>query len=508
MILRLFGTRPVLGDVNAREASELEAWFQPFRNNIIGNDQSFVSPYGVQKVLYADWIASGRMYRPIEERIINKFGPFCANTHTEASMTGTLMTQAYHEAQKIIKRHVNASSEDAIVCAGSGMTTVINKLQRILGLKVPEQIRRGLEIPENKRPVVFLTHMEHHSNQTSWLETLAEVVVLDPGEGGLVDPRSLEAILPRYEDRPLKIGAFTAASNVTGIQVPVHDLARVMHAHGGYCFVDYACSAPYVPIDMHPGGEGEDLDAIFFSPHKFVGGPGTPGVLVFHEKLYPGGPPDNPGGGTVDWTNPWGGHKYLDSIELREDGGTPGFLQTIKAAHCTLLKDKMDPAKILAREEELLHRCFAGLRRIPRLHVLAGDVTDRLGVISFYIEDIHYNLIVRLLSDRFGIQMRGGCSCAGTYGHYLLNVDPNYSKTITDLIDIGDNSTKPGWVRFSLHPTLLDSELDRILEAIALVEANIESWQRDYDYDSKTNNFVHRHYPDLTSAIIEEWFED
>ncbi len=300
----------------------------------------------------------------------------------------------------------------------------------------------------------------------------------------------LKEKLKKYKNRKLKIGSFTACSNVTGIEVPVHELAKIMHENGGFCFVDYACSAPYVKIDMHPDNPLEKLDAIFFSPHKFLGGPGTPGVTVFDSKLYHNKVPDNPGGGTVDWTNPWGQHKFVSNIELREDGGTPAFLQTIKAALCIEIKEKMGAEKMRLREEELVNIAFHELSSVPHLHLLAENIKERLGVISFYVDNIHYNLIVKLLNDRYGIQIRGGCSCAGTYGHYLLHVTPDASKHITEQIDKGDFSEKPGWVRLSLHPTMTNDELFFIINAIKEIVENIETWNKDYKYVPTKNEFV------------------
>ncbi len=302
------------------------------------------------------------------------------------------MTTAYHKAQKIIKNHVNASPNDIIISAGFGMTAVVNKLQRILGLKIPEKFRDCIKIHEDERPVVFITHMEHHSNQTSWLETIAEVIIIEPDEKGLVDFENLKNYLEKYKNRKLKIGSFTAASNVTGIRTDYHKMAKLMHEYNGLCFIDFAASAPYVDINMHPEDPLEKLDAIYFSPHKFLGGPGTSGVLIMDKDLDTCTVPDHPGGGTVDWTNPWGEHKYVNDIEAREDGGTPGFLQTIRTALCIKLKDKMSVENILAREEELVKIAFEEFNKIPELHILANEIDDRLGVISFYIEDIHYNL--------------------------------------------------------------------------------------------------------------------
>lgn len=486
--------------------SELEKYFSKFRKNIVGIDTEFETPFGTKKIIYADWIASGRLYKPIEEKLCETFGPLVGNTHSESSITGTTMTLAYHEAHKIIKDHVNASKDDVIITAGSGMTTVICKFQRLLGLKIPEQLSDYINLSEELKPVVFTTHMEHHSNQTTWIETIADVVVIKPNDDGLVDYNDFKVKLEKYKNRKLIIGAFTAASNVTGIETDYYQLAKIIHQAGGYCFVDFACAAPYTKIDMHPSDQEAKLDAIFFSPHKFLGGPGTPGVLIFDSKLYHNKVPDLPGGGTVDWTNPWGQHKFVANIEAREDGGTPAFLQTIKAALCIKLKEEMTVEKIRSREEELVKIALDGLKKIPTLHILAGNIEHRLGAISFYVEDIHYNLIVKLVNDRYGVQVRGGCSCAGTYGHYLLHVDPNRSKQITDKIDQGDLSEKPGWVRMSIHPTMTDEELSIIINGISEIVKNINEWSKDYFYDKTKNEYFHLSSNGSEINKIKSWF--
>jgi selenocysteine lyase/cysteine desulfurase len=487
--------------------ANLQDYFERFRRNIVGIDQKFQSPYGEQRIVYADWTASGRLYAPIEERIASGLGPFVGNTHTETIVTGTRMTRAYRRAHEIIKRHVNAGPDDVVLTPGFGMTSAINKFQRILGLKIPEQLAPFVKLPEKYRPAVFVTHMEHHSNHTSWLETIADVVCVEPDELGLVDLDSLRALLDEYSDRELKIGAFTACSNVSGVRPPIHALARAMHESGGLCFVDYAASAPYVDIDMHPADPLEKLDAIFFSPHKFLGGPGASGVLIFDANLYRSRVPDQPGGGTVDWTNPWGGRKYVSAIEEREDGGTPGFLQAIKAALCIQLKEEMGVEKMAAREEELTRNAFAGLRLIPGMRILADHLEDRQGILSFYVERIHYNLIVKLLNDRFGVQTRGGCVCAGTYGHYLLHVDPVQSKRITDKIDDGDLSEKPGWVRMSVHPTTADDELEYMIDAIARIVRNHGEWGGDYTYSNLKNEFEPASGEPWGEEDLDAWFE-
>ncbi|MFY7997557.1 MAG: aminotransferase class V-fold PLP-dependent enzyme [Candidatus Kapaibacteriota bacterium] len=479
--------------------------FDEVRANIIGYDDLIDTPFGAKRIVYADWIASGRLYAPIERILIEKFGPLVANTHTETTATGTAMTLAYHEAQQIIKNHVGASPDDALLMVGSGMTSALAKLQRILGLKVPEQLQAYCTIPDSARPVVFLTHMEHHSNQTSWLETICTVEIIRPNAQGLVDMSHLDELLVKYADRSMKIASITSCSNVTGIFTPYHAIAKRMHEVGGWCFVDFACSAPYVPINMHPSDSLERLDAIFFSPHKFLGGPGTPGVLIFNKLLYSLRVPDQPGGGTVKWTNPWGEHRYIEDIEAREDGGTPAFLQTIKSALAIRLKDSIGVEAIREREEVLVERIFAALQDVPKLHVLAKDNRERIGIFSFFIEGMHYNLGVKLLNDRFGIQTRGGCSCAGTYGHFLLNVSYNYSHAVTCKIDDGDSSEKPGWIRFSAHPSATDAEVEFILDAIRELAANHEEWGREYVYDAVSNEFHHVHWKSPAHGMVREW---
>ena len=484
----------------------LQQYFEPFRKQIVGNRKKFQTPCGEKEIIYTDWAASGRLYAPIEKMISEQVGPFVGNTHTETTVTGTTMTKAYHKAHAIIKQHVNASGDDVIITTDSGMTGVVNKFQRILGLKLPEKLYSQIDITESKRPVVFVTHMEHHSNHTSWLETIADVECIMPSEKGLIDLENLSELLEKYKGREVKIASVTACSNVTGIHTDYHEIARIMHEHGGLCFVDFACSAPYEHIDMHPANPVEKLDAIYFSPHKFLGGPGSTGVLIFDSDLYKNQVPDQVGGGTVAWTNPWGEYKFFDNIEIREDGGTPAFLQTIKAALSIRLKEKMGVENILEREHEIVKRVFNGLSNVDKLHILAGEHRDRLAVFSFYIDDLHYNLAVKLLNDRFGIQTRGGCSCAGTYGHYLLHISQEVSHSITDRIDKGHLEDKPGWIRMSLHPTMTNEEINFIIDAIKSLIQNHEKWGKDYYYNSSVNEFYHNTMNGTEDRKVSEWF--
>jgi selenocysteine lyase/cysteine desulfurase len=484
---------------------DLENYFSQYRDNIIGINQDFISPFGEKRMVYTDWTASGRLYRPIEEKLMNEFGPFVANTHTETTVSGTAMTMAYHHARNIIKKHINANDNDVLITDGTGMTGVVNKFQRILGLKIPENLKKHTNIPIADKPIVFISHMEHHSNQTSWLETIADVVVVPACEKGLFCLNNFGALLEKNKDRKLKIASITSCSNVTGIKTPYYEVAKLMHQNNGLCFVDFACSGPYVKIDMHPDEESY-LDAIFFSPHKFLGGPGTSGVLVFNSKLYKNLVPDNPGGGTVAWTNPWGEHKYIDSIEEREDGGTPGFLQVIKTALAIQLKEEMGIDNILNREHELVEFVFSKLGNIENLNILAENHQERLGIISFYVNDLHFNLGVKLLNDKFGIQTRGGCSCAGTYGHYLLNVDEKKSHDLICQIDAGDLIQKPGWIRMSIHPTTTNQEIEFVCESIIALTQNHKIWQLEYDYNKKSNEFIHKNAKPLEAAMVKQWF--
>ena len=486
------------------ESKVLETYFNDFRKNILGIDKTFESPFGTEKIVYVDWTASGRLYGPIEKKMMLDFGPFVANTHTETTVSGTVMTLAYHKARKIIKEHVNAHIDnDVFLPCGTGMTGAVNKFQRILGLKVPEKLKDYFSIPDRERPVVFISHMEHHSNQTSWLETIAKVVVVPSDDKGLFSIKNLKELVEKYKDTPIKIASITACSNVTGITTPYHEVAKVMHQNGGLCFIDFACSAPYVAIDMHPEDPEAYLDAIFFSPHKFLGGPGTNGVLIFNKKMYHNIVPDCPGGGTVSWTTPWGDHKFLDNIEDREDGGTPGFLQVIKTSLTIKLKEKMGVQNMMKREEELVSYIFERFNQHSEIKILAGHHEHRLGVISILIGNLHHELAVKLLNDRFGIQSRGGCSCAGTYGHHLLKIDHQKSDEIIGKLEDGTCELKPGWVRFSIHPTTTNDEIKYVCDSIISLSKNYKDWVKEYSIVD--GNYVHN--DETTSPLQESWFE-
>jgi selenocysteine lyase/cysteine desulfurase len=331
--------------------------------------------------------------------------------------------------------------------------------------------------------------MEHHSNHTTWLETICDVEIISPNDTGEVDLAYFETLVQRYANRKTKIASVTACSNVTGVYTPYKKIAAIIHKHGGYCFVDFACSAPYTEINMNPAEKDEYLDAIFFSPHKFLGGPGSAGILVFKKKLYHNVTPDHPGGGTVVWTSPYEKHVYKADIESREDGGTPGFIQTIRVAKAIELKEEMGVTNIQQREEELLERLWARVEKLDGVKILEPGIRHRQAILSLVFEDVHYHMVVKALNDMFGIQTRGGCSCAGTYGHHLYGLDHDASIHIKDEIVGGNPLVRIGWVRVSLHPTMLDAEIDYIADAIEFVAGNKALLKKLYQYDKVKKEF-------------------
>jgi selenocysteine lyase/cysteine desulfurase len=453
---------------SAVEAASTNAQGEPDRAYWQGIQANIIEDRQNPDRLYADWTASGRLYRPIEQRISELAGQIMANTHTEDSYTGREMSRYLAQAHERIKAHVRADSSDVLLNVGTGMTGALAKLMRLLGWWSHESHRQLILDNLAERPLVYITHREHHSNQTMWLESLAELRLIPALDGDDIDLAWLEQDLLREAKRKIKVASVTAASNVTGIVTPYRDIARLMHAQGGLAFVDFAASAPYVDIDMHPNAD-EWLDAIYFSPHKFLGGPGSNGVLVFNQALYQNRIPDQPGGGTVLWTNPWGEHRFIKDIEQRESGGTPGILQTLRTALAIQLKEEMGTERIAAREAWLNQRLFARLSAMPAVRVLSDQHRDRLSVFSIVFANLDYRSAVQRLSDRFYIESRGGCACAGTYGHHLLAIDQCTSNAITAGLDEACPTDKPGWVRISLHPSMSVAQLDRLADAIGAV---------------------------------------
>jgi len=510
----------------------MQDWsFEFLRRQIVGIDASFDTPFGRRLMVYCDYTASGRCLIFVE-RYLQTLQRIYANTHTEDDVTGRSMSRLLHEAETMIKRAVNAGPQGRIVACGTGATGAIDKLQQILGVALPPATRRAVgeelrqflgderfeqfrEFQQAHQPVVFVGPYEHHSNEVTWRQGLATVVEVDLAEDGGVDLAHLERLLqdPQYQGR-LRIGSFSAASNVTGMRSPVRDIARLLHRHGACACFDYAASGPYVEIDMNaprdPDGGDPSLDAVFLSPHKFLGGPGSSGVLVFNERLYPRDlPPSVAGGGTVDYVSPVD-QDFIQDIEEREKAGTPGVLQTLKAALALDLKRRVGAARIEAREHELLSRALERWGRHPRIEILGNpDPARRIGIVSFNVGDprgryLHPKFVTVLLNDLFGIQSRAGCSCAGPYGHRLLGIDQPTSELYRDWVRRGFQGIKPGWCRVGFHFAMDDVEARFVVDAVEFVAEQGHRFLRPYVFDPESGAWSHREHREHDPAFSLE----
>lgn len=469
------------------------------REGVIGKNAVVRTPHGTLPKRYFDYTASGVPFAPIEDLVRDGVLPWMANTHTEASATGGYMTELYDAAHKAAAREVNASRDDAVIFTGTGATGAINKLIRAIGLLIPEPIERMVkvrgQIPDDERPLVVISRMEHHSNDLPWRESIADVVMVGFDDMGRVCPHKLDAILadPKYKKRPLKIGSFSAASNVTGIVNDVDALAEVMHRHGGYACFDYAAAAPYKRVDMHPGGDPRRRkDAVFISVHKYLGGPQCPGLLVANQALFRSRVPVEPGGGTVVYTSPWD-WRYIDDLSHREEGGTPDIVGVIRAGLAFQLKEIIGTERIERVERHFVERAVERWRKNDRIMILGDLDAERLGIVSVVFDEgrLHHSLAVRLLSDRYGIQTRGGCMCAGTYGHDLLGIGAGRSFEIRCALERGDASSKPGWVRISFSPATSEEDFLVLLDAVDELAANWQEWSADYRMVPNTDSWKH-----------------
>ena len=446
---------------------------EKIREAVIGPQQLFNTPFGGKPLVYADYTASGRGLAFIEDYIREQVLPWYANTHTETSFTGAQTTALREQARQQIRSAVNGSADDQVIFCGPGATAAINKIIDILNLRLPRDLsdRYQLEsqIPSAQRPVIFIGSYEHHSNELPWRESIADVVSIPLTDCGQIDTAELESQLQAHADRPLRIGSFSAASNVTGIKSNVEKVTQILKRYDALAFWDYAAAAPYVGIDM----QGESpLDAVFISPHKFVGGPGTPGVLVVKKNVLGNTVPTVVGGGTVMYVTPED-HLYIEDHERREEGGTPAIIESIRAGLVFKLQQEVGTDEIERREQSFVERAIKRFNAVSNIEILGGDTAPRLSIMSLRFRhghrDLHYGFVVSLLNDLFGIQVRGGCSCAGPYGHSLLGMDMNYSRDIETEIQNGAIVLRPGWVRLNFNYFIGEQEFEFLLRAIELV---------------------------------------
>ncbi len=473
------------------------------RDSVIGDDHVMTTPYGRRLVTYADYTASGRALSFLEDVIRDHVLPAYANTHTMSSGTGLQTTRLREDAREIIRRAVQGDDDTIVLFTGAGATAAIDKLIGILGLRIPSALEDRWHvtdhIPADQRPVVFIGPYEHHSNEIPWRETIADVVVIAQDADGGVCLTDLETQLAAYAARPLKIGSFSAASNVTGIVSDTAAIAALLHAHGALSFWDYAAAGPYVEISMTAPADGEPTaykDAVFLSPHKFIGGPSTPGVLVARRELFANRVPDVPGGGTVRFVNA-DAHSFLDDPVEREEGGTPAIVDSIRAGLVFQLKEAVGVETIRACEERLLRRAVSAWQGEPGLEILGNLERERLSIVSFTVRGrsrayLHHNFVVALLNDLFGIQARGGCSCAGPYGHRLLGIDGAHSHALERSILGGCGGIKPGWVRVNFNYFVSDAVADYVIEAVRMIARDGWRLLGDYLYDPATGRWRHR----------------
>lgn len=458
----------------------MSTWVEKIESDVIGSNQCITTALGVKPLVYADYTASGRALKSVERYISEQVLPYYANTHSSSSYTGAQTTLLREQAREIIKKAVNAKQEDRLIFCGSGATSAINKVIDLMDLK------KDISHDDiNLRPVVFIGPYEHHSNELPWRECHADVISIPLNEKGLIDTQVLIEQLIKYKSRCTKIGSFSAVSNVTGLISDVPTITNILKQHNAYSFWDYAAGAPYIPININ--GDSP-IDAVFISAHKFVGGVSTCGILVAKKHVFKNSIPSIVGGGTVEFVSD-SSHKYVSQLERKEEGGTPAIIESIRTGLVFKVQQQIGTDTVKTLEQNIVKQAMKRFSMMKNIEVLGSHTLDRVAIFSLRFKhknkDLHYGLISAILNDFFGIQVRGGCSCAGPYGHKLLGIDDQTSNTLAALIAEGEMIMRPGWVRLNFNYFINAKEFNYIIEAISLVSQHAAKLQVYYYYDKE-----------------------
>lgn len=455
------------------------------RDGLVGNDATVEGPFGSHSLVYADYVASGRALRQIESFVMERILPYYSNSHTEASYCGSFCTQTRLAARRYLAEQLGATADYSVLFTGNGATAGINRLVNLLG--VARKVREG------RRVIVLVGPYEHHSNLLPWRETGAQVIELPESTQGGPDLAVLESLLQQHQSADCLVGAFSAASNVTGIVTDVDAVCRLMRRHDAVCIWDYACGAPYLPMSMKVG-TAEARDAIVYSSHKFPGGPAASGITVVRNAIVDAKVPTWPGGGTVSFVSPWT-HVYSENLIHREEAGTPNVVGDIRAALVMMVKQALGADWLAERQQQLRNRALQVWLDNPHIDLLGSTTAEQcLPIFSFRVRDdagghVHHQFFTRLLSDVHGIQARGGCACAGSYAHRLLGLDEQHSDQLLAALQSGSEMEKPGWVRLNLSALMSDARVDQVIDAVDKLSRNANHYRDHYIVDTLRARF-------------------
>ena len=495
-------------------AEDPEKLAQFINDQVIGSGETFISPFGIRRILYCDYIASGRSLKFIEDYIGKYVLPHYGNTHTTTTVTSTQTTLYRHEARDIIRNAVNASELDAVIFAGNGCTGAVHKLVSALDIA-------------DTNVTVFVSPQEHHSNLLPWRNLPKSTVIrVKETPDGQIDLNDLETQLQDSPSDQLLIGCFAAASNITGILNDDLAITALLHQYGGLSFWDYATAGPYVQINMNPRVP-EDVDglcakdAIYFSAHKFVGGVQTPGILIAKKRLFKNTVPMCGGGGGSVFFVTEDDHVYLKDPEVREEAGTPAIVESIRAGMVMQLKEAVGPEFIMQKEKASMKKAMAKLKGKSENLILLGNgcnfPENHLAVISFVIKVghrfLHHNYVCALLNDVFGIQARGGCACSGPYAQSLLGMSYELSKQYEELLLEDERLDRvhlrrgqaeysqyevlrPGFSRLNLPWFASDQDIDFVTDALLFVAEHGWKLMPQYIFNNETGEW--RHHTHLT----------